>query len=81
MGDLEIHDLILERGHIRDKWSEISDTINVPKTIYDHQADTMALLLARKNVLCALPTGGGKTLAQLASVFVTGGTALVIPPC
>ena len=80
MGDLEIPDLILERGHIRDKWSEISDTINVPKTIYDHQADTMTLLLARKNVLCALPTGGGKTLAQLASVFVTGGTALVIPP-
>ena len=58
--------LIANREIIRSKWSEISDKhISVPKTLFDHQADTVSLLLSKENVLCAQPTGGGKTLAQL----------------
>ena len=73
-------DLVQGRTKIREMWSLRSENHNVPQTLYDHQADTMALLLSKKNVLCAQPTGGGKTLAQLAGVLITGGTALVIPP-
>ena len=68
------------RETIRDKWIEISETFSVPKQLFDHQADTIALLLSKNNVFCGLPTGSGKTLPQLTAVLFTEGTALVIPP-
>ena len=62
----EMELLIANRENVRRKWSEISEKhTNVPKTLFDHQADTVSLLLSKENVLCAQPTGGGKTLAQL----------------
>ena len=69
-----------KRDIIRDRWSVICENFTVPKTLHDHQVDTIVLVLDRENVLCALPTGSGKTLAQLATVLFTEGTALVIPP-
>ena len=72
--------LLTERESVREKWSEICEVNDVPKTLHDHQVDTINLLLSKNNVFCGLPTGSGKTLAQLATVLFSKGTALVIPP-
>ena len=72
--------MIPQREIVREKYKEICENFDVPKSLFDHQADTISLLLSKQNVLCGLPTGSGKTLAQLVTVLFTKGTALVIPP-
>ena len=72
--------LVQNRAHISEKWSQICETYSVPTTLYDHQMDTISLLMSRQNIFCGFPTGAGKSLAQLAGVLFTGGVALVIPP-
>ena len=72
--------LLTQREIVREKYIEISEDFRVPKSLYDHQADTIGLLLSKQNVFAGLPTGSGKTLAQLVTVLFTKGTALVIPP-
>ena len=73
-------DFLVQRAHIRARWSEISDKFNVPTHLFDHQADTISLVLSKEHLMAALPTGSGKTLPQLAAVLFTEGLALVIPP-
>ena len=62
---------------IIDSWNTINEQYNVPKTLFKHQVDTIALLLAGENVFCGAPTGSGKTLPQLATVLFTSGNLLV----
>ena len=57
-------------------WNTIAEQYAVPKLLYKHQLDTIALLLSGENVFCGAPTGSGKTLAQLATVLYTSGKAL-----
>ena len=59
---------------IIDSWNTITEQYAVPKTLFKHQVDTIALLLSGENVFCGAPTGSGKTLAQLATVLFTSGT-------
>ena len=66
-------DIIEERDKIRRTWTEISDYYSVPETLYDHQVDTISLLLKGDHVFVGSPTGSGKTLAQLATVLFTKG--------
>ena len=58
---------------IFDSWNAITEQYAVPKTLFKHQVDTIALLLSGENVFCGAPTGSGKTLAQLATVLFTSG--------
>ena len=66
-------DIIGERVKIRRIWSDISEIYSVPKTLYDHQMDTISLILNGDLVFVGSPTGSGKTLAQLATVLFTEG--------
>ena len=58
---------------IIDAWRDICEKFAVPKSLYKYQLDTMSLLLSGETVFCGVPTGGGKTLAQLAAVLFTPG--------
>ena len=49
---------------IIDSWNTINEQYNVPKTLFKHQVDTIALLLAGENVFCGAPTGSGKTFTS-----------------
>ena len=62
---------------IFDSWNAITEQYAVPKTLFKHQVDTIALLLSGENVFCGAPTGSGKTLAQLATVLFTSGNLLL----
>ena len=66
-------DIIEERDKIRRAWTDISDVYSVPKALYDHQVDTISLLLQGDHVFLGSPTGSGKTLPQLATVLFTKG--------
>ena len=50
-------------------WSVISKDCSVPTSLFQHQIDTITLLLQGEHVFCSSPTGSGKTLAQLAAVL------------
>ena len=54
-------------------WTEICEDFAVPKILFQHQIDTISLLLGGENVFCGSPTGSGKTLPQLATVLFTSG--------
>ena len=55
------------------KWESIAASYTVPRSLYQHQIDTIMLLLQGKHVFCSSPTGSGKTLAQLTAVLFTSG--------
>ena len=59
--------------NIIDAWRIICEQHAVPKSLYQYQLDTISLLLSGETVFCGVPTGGGKTLAQLAAVLFTSG--------
>ena len=68
-------DLSVEREVTKVKWQDISQNYSVPKSLFDHQTDTITLLLHGEHVFCGSPTGSGKTLAQLCTVLFTSGNS------
>ena len=54
-------------------WNDISCKSGLPEELFDHQADTITLILSGKHVFCCSPTGSGKTLAQLGTILLTSG--------
>ena len=66
-------DIVAENEAVVKSWSKIREEYAVPKSLYRHQADTIALVLRGEQVFSASPTGSGKTLAQLCTVLFTSG--------
>ena len=54
-------------------WDQIASKYAVPKSLYQHQVDTITLILQGKHVFCGSPTGSGITLAQLSTVLFSNG--------
>ena len=68
---------------VAEKWLGLRNTNTIhglPETLRPHQEDTMGFLLSGKSVILSVPTGGGKTLPQLATSLLFEGVIVDSPP-
>ena len=57
-----------EMEAIQNTWEQICDKFPVPKSLYRHQKDTIALLLRGESVFCGSPTGRAWAIIYLCTV-------------